>query len=138
MSQLYQELILDHFKNPRNKGLAEAFAYEGRANNPVCGDTASARLSEGPDGLTMTHEVDGCAISQAAASVLAELIEGAKPEEVPALLDRFAAVVAGKDSGEGMSDAAAFAGIAKFPARAYCALLPVRALRQALGIDSAQ
>ncbi|ALK87055.1 hypothetical protein SEA_PEPE_81 [Mycobacterium phage Pepe] len=131
MSSLYQEVILDHFKNPRNHGLAEVFDAEGFAVSSVCGDEARVRLTVTAGGVRMTHEVTGCAISQAAASALSEALEGVPADDVPAVLSQFSGAVRGQETTLD-GDVAAFSGVSAFPARVHCALLPVTALYAAL------
>jgi len=123
---LYQEVILDHYKHPRASGLEAEYDSEGYAVNPVCGDEATVRFTAGK----MSHSVVGCSISQAAASVLAEWIN--KTGDPGAVLDQFSSVVTGQADGDPPGDFGAFAEVAKYPARVNCALLPVAAARLAL------
>ncbi|AZF98247.1 hypothetical protein SEA_BONES_80 [Mycobacterium phage Bones] len=130
MSSLYQEVILDHFKNPRNHGLAEVFDAEGFAVSSVCGDEARVRLTVTAGGVRMTHEVTGCAISQAAASALSEALEGVPADDIPAVLSQFSGAVRGQETTLD-GDAAAFSGVSKYPARIACALLAANAVKLA-------
>lgn len=130
---IYQEVILDHYKHPRNKGLEDEFDYKGYAVNPLCGDEAVAHLRVVDGALSMTHLVRGCAISQAAASILSEIVEGRHPDEISELLVLFASVVSGVAGASDVHEQLeAFAGVSKYPARIKCALLPVKALQEAL------
>jgi nitrogen fixation NifU-like protein len=130
--KLYQEIILDHYKNPSNQGLDEDFTSEGYAVNPICGDEISVRFS-GTQYVHMTHMVSGCAISQAAASVLSEILDGAKCECVERLVDQFCAAVSGGEFDSDLhDDLEAFSGVVRYPARVKCALLPTVAVRRAL------
>jgi nitrogen fixation NifU-like protein len=132
MKQLYQEIILDHYKNPRNQGLESPFFAEGMSVNPICGDEAVVRLS-GDERVWMTHIVNGCAISQAAASLLSEILDGVLSERVEELLEQFTNAVSGGEFDPYVhEDLEAFSGVVKYPARIKCALLPADAVHRAL------
>src|SRR2546428_1834871 len=86
--QLYREVILDHYKNPRGHGVIEGAAAQAEGQNPLCGDEVSIYVSFDEDGETI-HEVKfsgrGCAISQAATSMLTEMVQGRKAQEIATL-----------------------------------------------------
>lgn len=136
LDELYQEIILDHWKHPRGRGLREPYDAESRQVNPTCGDEVTLRVAVG-DGqrLRISYEGLGCSISQASASVLYELVDGRPVDEAMKRYDAFAELVGGRGQVEPdeelLGDGVAFAGVAKYPARVKCALLPWMALRDA-------
>lgn len=141
MEDLYQEIILDHYRNPQGKGLREPFESEVHHVNPTCGDEIDLRVHlEDQDGLLRVADVSyagqGCSISQASASVMYESLAGKTVPEAMEALARFQSMVQskGEDPGdeESMGDAVAFAGVAKYPARVKCALLPWMAWKDAV------
>ena len=137
LDELYQDLILDHFKHPRGKGLREPFGAEAHHVNPTCGDEITLRVAlSGDQVMDCSYDGSGCSISQASASVMYELVKGVTIEE--ALRDHaaFAEMMAGRGTVEPdedvLADGVAFAGVAKYPARVKCALLPWMAFKDAL------
>ncbi|MFZ9987825.1 MAG: Fe-S cluster assembly sulfur transfer protein SufU [Candidatus Nanopelagicales bacterium] len=141
MEDLYQEIILDHYRNPVGKGLRDPFEAEVHHVNPTCGDEIDLRVHlEEMDGVTRVADVSyagqGCSISQASASVMYESLSGKSLDEAMAALDRFQQMVQSKGADPGdeetMGDAVAFAGVAKYPARVKCALLPWMAWKDAV------
>jgi nitrogen fixation NifU-like protein len=137
LDQLYQEIILDHYKRPHGRGLREPFDAEAHHVNPTCGDEVTLRVRL-VDGVVedVSYEGMGCSISQASASVLYELVRGAHIAETLKRHDAFTALMAGRGQVEPdealLEDAVAFAGVAKYPARVKCALLPWMAYKDAL------
>lgn len=137
LESLYQELILDHYKNPLNKGLIEPFDISVHHVNPSCGDEIDLNLSF-RDGLLQSVSWDGvgCSISQASTSVMSDLAHGKSPAEASSLIDAFVEVMQSKGSIPGdenlLGDAVAFAGVSKYPARVKCALLGWMALKDAM------
>jgi nitrogen fixation NifU-like protein len=134
---LYQEIILDHYKQPRGHGLREPFDAEAHHVNPTCGDEVTVRVQlDGPTVVDVSYAGQGCSISQAAASVLYELVRGRTVEEAVTRHEAFAALMAGRGQVEPneklLGDAVAFAGVARYPARVKCALLPWMAFKDAL------
>jgi nitrogen fixation NifU-like protein len=127
LDNLYQEILLDHYKNPHHKGLREPFEAEVHHVNPTCGDEVTLRvhLSEGVV-QDVSYDALGCSISQAAASVMTDLVIGKTVEEAMQIHGEFLALMQGKGTVEpdedGLEDGIAFAGVAKFPARVKCAL----------------
>ena len=137
LDQLYQEIILDHYKRPHGRGLREPFDAEAHHVNPTCGDEVTLRIRLSDDVVEdVSYEGMGCSISQASASVLHELMRGASVAESLKRHDAFAALMAGRGQVEPdealLEDAVAFAGVAKYPARVKCALLPWMAYKDAL------
>jgi nitrogen fixation protein NifU and related proteins len=134
---LYQEIILDHYKRPHGRGLREPFQGDAHHVNPTCGDEIDIRVHL--DGATIddvSHDGVGCSISQAAASVLYDVVNGQTVTDALARTDAFTDMVAGRGAGEPdeelLEDGVAFAGVAKYPARVKCALLPWMAFKDAL------
>ena len=135
-NQLYQEIIL-HFKEPHGRGLREPYQAEAHHVNPTCGDEVTLRVAlDGPRVADVSYEGMGCSISQASASVLHELVKGATVDEALARHRAFGELMAGRGQVEPdedlLGDAVAFAGVARYPARVKCALLPWMAFRDAL------
>lgn len=139
MEQLYQQLILDHARTPHGKGLADGYAAESFQVNPTCGDEVRLRVHLAPGAVErVSWEGQGCSISQASTSVMAELVEGADLADVESLAETFRALMHARGQGldeeaeDRLGDATAFTGVAKYPARIKCALLGWSALRDAL------
>jgi nitrogen fixation NifU-like protein len=137
VEQLYQEIILDHYKHPHGRGLREPFQAEAHHVNPTCGDELTMRVDL-VDGAVadVSYEGMGCSISQASASVLHELMAGVTVDEALERHDAFAVLMAGRGQVEPdeelLGDAVAFAGVARYPARVKCALLAWMAFKDAL------
>ena len=136
LDTLYQEIILDHYKNPHHAGLRDPFEAEVHHVNPTCGDEVTLRvhLSEGMV-QDVSYDALGCSISQAAASVMTDLVIGKPVDEAMEIHGEFLALMQGKGEVEPdedvLEDAVAFAGVAKFPARVKCALLSWMAWKDA-------
>jgi nitrogen fixation protein NifU and related proteins len=145
LEQIYQDVILDHYKHPQHRGLREPFAAEVYHVNPICGDEVTLRVTLSDDGERVTdisYDGQGCSISQASTSVLTDLVIG---ETVPQALQTVAAfteMVSSRGAVEGdedaLGDGIAFAGVAKYPARVKCALLGWMAFKDALARASAE
>jgi len=137
LESLYQEIILDHYKHPRGRGLREPFAVEVHHVNPTCGDELTVRVSLVGDVVTdVSYDGQGCSISQASVSVLYEQLVGATVTDGLATTDAFLALMQGRGQVEPdedvLGDAVAFAGVAKYPARVKCALLGWMAWKDAV------
>jgi nitrogen fixation NifU-like protein len=135
LQALYQELILRHYRNPRNRGvLAEAGAVIA-LNNPLCGDEVTLQLRiEGEAIVGVRFTGHGCSISQASASMMTEQLEGKTLAEARALAARFRQLIHGDPEAaqdKGLGDLRALAGVAKFPMRVKCAMLAWNALDEA-------
>ena len=136
LDNLYQEILLDHYKHPHHKGLREPFEAEVHHVNPTCGDEVTLRvhLSEGMV-QDVSYDALGCSISQAAASVMTDLVIGKSVEEAMQIHGEFLELMQGKGTVEPdedvLEDGIAFAGVAKFPARVKCALLSWMAWKDA-------
>lgn len=136
LDALYQEIILDHYKSPNGAGLREPYEAEVHHVNPTCGDEITLRVHlEGGTVADVSYEAQGCSISQAATSVMHELVVGKSVDEGFALLEDFSALMAGRGTVEAdedrLEDGVAFAGVAQFPARVKCALLSWMAFKDA-------
>jgi nitrogen fixation NifU-like protein len=137
LDSLYQEIILDHYKHPRGRGLREPFAVEVHHVNPTCGDELTVRVTLDGDTVTdVSYDGQGCSISQASASVLFEQLVGETVGSGLATTDEFLALMQGRGQVEPdediLGDAVAFAGVAKYPARVKCALLAWMAWKDAV------
>lgn len=141
MNALYTEQIFLHDKHPRHAGLREPFEAQVDHVNPVCGDAITLRIHlAGEDGTQVirdiSYEAEGCAMSRASASMLADNLIGMTLEEARTVVEHMEQVMTsrGTESGdpEVIGDAVALAGAAKFPARVKCVLMSWKALRAAL------
>lgn len=143
MQQMYQEVILDHYKHPHGRGLRAAAPGSPTAQvhhvNPTCGDEVTLRVALSADGNTVadvSYDGQGCSISQASTSVLTDLVTGMPVEDALSTLEAFSAMVTSKGAVTGdedvLGDGIAFAGVAKYPARVKCALLGWLAFKAAV------
>lgn len=136
LDSLYQEVILDHYRNPHHKRLSENKDIQVKHNNPSCGDEVTLNLIM-LDGLVKDISWDGvgCSISMASVSVMSDLLIGKKIDEANLILKNFTELMQSKGQGSGdeniLDDAVAFAGVSKFPARIKCALLGWMAFKDA-------
>ena len=136
LRELYQQVILDHNKNPRNyKEIANA-SRRVEGYNPLCGDHYTVFLNlDGETIREVSFTGNGCAISTASASVMSSTVKGKSKEEATRLFETFHRLVAGDPSGLDAADLgrlAAFSGVSEFPARVKCATLAWHTLRTAL------
>ncbi|GAA1815316.1 Fe-S cluster assembly sulfur transfer protein SufU [Actinomadura chokoriensis] len=141
LEAMYQEVILDHYRNPHHKGLREPFEGEAHHVNPTCGDEVTLRVhldGEGQDATVadVSYDAMGCSISQASASVMSDLIIGKSVKEAMAVGEEFLALMQsrGRDiepDEDVLEDAIAFAGVSRYPARIKCALLAWMAWKDA-------
>ncbi|WP_063061169.1 Fe-S cluster assembly sulfur transfer protein SufU [Nocardia sienata] len=144
MEQMYQEVILDHYKHPHNRGLREPFGAEVHHVNPTCGDEVTLRVRLGDNGEVedVSYDGQGCSISQASVSVLTDQVIGLPVVEALGVVDSFNEMIGSRGTVEGdediIGDGIAFAGVAKYPARVKCALLGWMAFKDAvLRVDGA-
>lgn len=131
---LYQEVILDHYKHPRNFGPLEPHDHEAKGFNPLCGDAVSVflRISDGVVD-DVSFEGQGCAISTASASLMTEAVKGKTIAEAEAMFDAFRKLVTGEDaSGTDLGKLEVLAGVREYPVRIKCAILAWHALHSAL------
>ncbi|MFL6173850.1 MAG: Fe-S cluster assembly sulfur transfer protein SufU [Marmoricola sp.] len=137
LDSLYQEIILDHYRNPHHAGLRDPFESEVHHVNPTCGDEVTLRVHLSPAGLVedVSYDAEGCSISQASASVMTDLVIGRPLTEALETHAAFLELMQGKGQVEPdeevLEDGIAFAGVAKFPARIKCALLSWMAFKDA-------
>lgn len=143
LGSLYQEVILDHYKRPRNRGEMDSPDADVTVNNPSCGDTIRMQLRLTADGRIeeVRFRGEGCSISQASVSMLTGLLEGRTRDEVETLADRFKELLHGdadaaKD--KALGQARALQGVSKFPTRIRCAFLGWEAAQQALSQGAAE
>jgi len=137
LTALYQDIILDHYRDKHHSGLREPYSVEVTHVNPSCGDELVLRLTA--DGETITdvsYEAEGCSISQASTSVMTDLVISQGFDEALRLYDGFLAMLEGQGKIEldedTYGDAIAFNGVAQFPARVKCAMLGWAALKDAI------
>ena len=137
LSSLYQQLILEHYRHPRNKAELPDSTVEAHAHNRVCGDEIKLQLRvEGDEIADVRFVGQGCSISQASVSMMTALVRGSTRGEALALADRFIEMMHGSQDAATdrcMGDLRALQGVSKFPVRIKCALLGFDALRDALG-----
>lgn len=143
VEQLYQEIILDHYREKHHAGLREPFGAEVHHVNPTCGDEVTLRVAlDGETILDVSYEGEGCSISQASTSVMTDLVIGRGVADAMALFEEFRTLMEGQGRVEPdedrLEDAIAFAGVAQFPARVKCAMLGWSALRDALARAGAE
>jgi nitrogen fixation NifU-like protein len=136
LEELYQEIILEHYKRPHGRGLRSPFGGEAHHVNPTCGDEVTIRVSVSSDSFAeVSYDGMGCSISQASASVLHDLVSGTPVASASRVHDAFVELMGGRGQVEPdeelLGDAVAFAGVARYPARVKCALLPWMAFKDA-------
>jgi nitrogen fixation NifU-like protein len=133
LGDLYQEIILDHYKKPRNAGRLEQPTCSAAGDNPLCGDKISVTVKTSGDRLEdIRWKGAGCAISTASASLMSEAVKGRTRAEIEALFTRFHDMVTGKGSSEGLDKLEVFSGVSEFPVRVKCASLAWHTLKAAL------
>jgi nitrogen fixation protein NifU and related proteins len=131
LESMYQEIILDHYRHPHNKGLREPFDAQVHHVNPTCGDEITLRVTVKdtagePVVADVSYDALGCSISQASASVLTDLVIGKPVAEAMDISAAFLDLMHDREAepdDEVLGDAVVFAGVAKYPARIKCALL---------------
>ena len=138
LNSLYQALILDHYRNPRNKAELDGHTVEVHMANPVCGDeiTLQLQLDDSQQEIVKaTFEGQGCSISQAAVSMMTVLLQGRRIDDAVGIANRFTEMMHGDQdaaSDKALGDLRALQGVSKFPVRIKCALLGFDALQEAL------
>lgn len=146
LDAMYQEIILDHYRNPHNKGLRDPYDGEAHHINPTCGDEVTLRVTLAPGSggeldekatiADVSYDSMGCSISQASTSVLTDLLIGRTVADGMQTLDAFTELMQSKGKGEPdedvLDDAVAFAGVSQYPARIKCALLGWMAWKDAV------
>lgn len=134
---MYQEIILEHYREKHHSGLREPFGAQVHHVNPTCGDEVTLRVTLDGDLVTdVSYEGVGCSISQASTSVMSDLVIGRNVPDALALHEEFTELMHSRGEiepdEETLEDAIAFAGVAKFPARVKCALLGWSAFKDAV------
>ena len=136
LEELYQEVILDHSRRPRNFGVLEKPDVLVHGDNPSCGDEIHLGVVFGADGnlQEIKFSGQGCAISQASASMMTMKLKGKSRAEAAEMADTFKNLVTGEatDAAKKLGDLQLLQGVRKFPQRVKCAMLPWRAVEQAL------
>lgn len=135
LQELYQQVIIDHSRHPRNFGPLEGANRVKQGHNPLCGDrvTIYLHLDEGGVIRAVTFQGEGCAISKASASIMTEILKGKTKEEAKVVFDKFHEMITtGTPNLEELGKLGVFAGVNKFPARVKCAILPWHAVAAAL------
>ncbi|MEU6829703.1 Fe-S cluster assembly sulfur transfer protein SufU [Nocardia beijingensis] len=138
MEQMYQEVILDHYKHPHNRGLREPFGAEVHHVNPTCGDEVTLRVQlDGKGDVTdVSYDGQGCSISQAATSILTDQVIGLPVQQALKVVDSYSEMISSRGTIEGdedvIGDGVALAGVSKYPARVKCALLGWMAFKDAV------
>jgi len=136
LDDLYREVILDHYRTPRNKRRIDDAAIDVHRNNPLCGDDITVNVVV-KDGIAVdaAFEGQGCSISQASASMLTEQIKGRKISEIDELILDFRKMMAGEEgpTDEQLGDLVALKGVVKYPVRIKCAVLAWDALQEGVG-----
>jgi len=136
LNSLYQQLILEHYRKPRNKGELPEKTVEVHMANPVCGDEIRLQLQVEDDTIVeVRHMGQGCSISQAAVSMMTQLMKGKDLVEAEGLAARFTEMMHGDEEAakdRTMGDLRALQGVSKFPVRIKCALLAFDALQEAV------
>jgi nitrogen fixation NifU-like protein len=133
LGDLYQEIILDHYKKPRNAGVIEQPTCSAHGDNPLCGDKIAVTAKLKGDVLDdVRWRGAGCAISTASASLMSEAVKGLSKPAFEALFEKFHAMVTGKGPSDGLEKLEVFSGVSEYPVRVKCASLAWHTLRAAL------
>ncbi|WP_308638656.1 Fe-S cluster assembly sulfur transfer protein SufU [Paenibacillus silvisoli] len=134
LDDLYRRVIMDHYKNPRNRGTLDEDSLTVNLNNPTCGDRITLQLQV-EDGIVKQAKFtgEGCSISMSSASMMTEAVKGKTTAEALELAERFSAFIKGGEAEfEELEDIEALSGVSKFPARIKCATLSWNALRKGI------
>jgi nitrogen fixation protein NifU and related proteins len=135
LEDLYKEVILDHYRSPRNKGRLDPHDVVLERNNPLCGDEIELFLKFDGENLEgIAFEGKGCSISQASASMMTEKVKGLSAKDAQTLAESIKAMMAGDDGGDEktLGDLVSLKGVVKYPVRIKCALLGWNTLVEAL------
>ena len=134
IDELYQEVILDHSKSPRNFGVLDQYTCTAEGNNPMCGDQLTVYVDVKDDIVSdVSFRARGCAISVASASMMSSIIKGKTIEEVNILFDKFHKLCMGEEveDDDDIERLRALSGVSKFPTRVKCATMSWHAVREA-------
>lgn len=135
LRDLYQEVILEHSKSPRNFGVLATANHKAEGYNPLCGDHFTIYLEVGDDHIrNVSFQGSGCAISKASASMMTQALKGKKTEEAERIFEEFHRIVTGKQSAntDVLGKLTVFSGVSEFPVRVKCATLAWHAMHSAL------
>lgn len=138
IEQLYKAVIMDHYKNPKNKGLKKEIGYHPvHLNNPSCGDDMNVSIKIVDDVIVdVSHDGNGCSICCSSASVMSETLKGKTVEEASKLINGFYEMIKGatldEETEEALGEAIAYMGVSQFPARIKCATLSWKAIEKAI------
>lgn len=138
LRSIYQEIILKHYRKPRNRGELENADVTVHVTNPVCGDEVTLHAVRSAEGLvSVRFQGHGCSISQASASIMTELVQGQPLSTAKDLHDRFASMLRGESEAidPALGEARALAGVSRYPARVRCAMLAWSALEEVIGTE---
>jgi len=147
LKELYQEIILDHGKNPRNLGKFDNYNKDAKGNNPLCGDNVHIylRLNENKKVEDITFEGHGCAISMASASIMTDMVRGKEEKEVKEIISDFLTMIKEKDSLESKilkddekTKLMSLSGVKQYPMRVKCATLSWHTLTSAINNSQAE
>jgi nitrogen fixation NifU-like protein len=138
LQDLYQAIILDHNRRPKNYGALEGATNRAEGRNPLCGDEVAVELRVERDAIQdVRFTASGCAVSRAAASIMTQAVKGKSRDEVERLFQQFHELVTGRlkptpQEARTMGEIAAFSGVSRFPVRVKCASMPWHTLQAAL------
>ena len=135
LTDLYQEIILDHSKNPKNFGVLDRYTCTAEGNNPMCGDQLTVYVNVKDNIVSdVSYRARGCAISVASASIMSQMIKGKTLEEVNILFDKFHRLCMGEDieEDEDTETLQVLSGVSKFPTRVKCATMSWHAMKEAI------
>jgi nitrogen fixation NifU-like protein len=142
LQDLYQSIILDHNRRPKNYGALEGATNRAEGRNPLCGDEVAVEVKVQDDAIAdVRFTAIGCAVSRAAASIMTQAVKGKSREEVDALFTQFHDLVTGKlkptpQEARKLGEMAAFSGVSRFPVRVKCASMPWHTLQAALRAET--
>jgi nitrogen fixation NifU-like protein len=135
LEELYKEVILDHYRTPRNKGRLDPYDVMLERNNPLCGDEIELFVKfEGETLAGISFDGKGCSISQASASMMTEKVQDLSVKDATELAETIKAMMSGEEEGdpEGLGDLVSLKGVVKYPVRIKCALLGWNTLIEAI------
>ncbi len=142
LQELYQSIILDHNRRPKNYGPLEGASCSAEGRNPLCGDEVKVELRVENDAIeAVGFTASGCAVSRASASIMTQAVKGKSRADVDRLFTQFHELVTGtlkpdERQARALGEMAAFSGVSKFPVRVKCASMPWHTLQAALRGDS--
>jgi nitrogen fixation NifU-like protein len=142
LQDLYQSIILDHNRRPKNYGALEGATNRAEGRNPLCGDEVAVEVRVAHDAIEdVKFTASGCAVSRAAASIMTQAVKGKSRAEVDRLFTQFHELVTGKvkptpQEARKLGEMAAFSGVSRFPVRVKCASMPWHTLQAALRSDA--